>query len=51
VGSTIVRLQDKIGTLQPGKLADVIVVDGNPLEDLDALGHVLMTYVGGRRLA
>jgi imidazolonepropionase-like amidohydrolase len=50
VGSTVVRLQDRIGTLQAGKLADLIVVAGNPLEDLDALKQVRMTFVGGRRL-
>ena len=50
VGSTVIRLQDKIGTLQAGKLADVIVVAGNPLEDLDALKQVQMAFVGGRRL-
>jgi len=50
VGSTVIHLQDKIGTLQAGKLADVIVVAGNPLEDLDALKQVQMAFVGGRRL-
>lgn len=41
------RLQDKLGTIEPGKLADVIVVRGNPLADLDALESVAMTFVGG----
>ena len=50
VGSTVIRLQDKIGTLQAGKLADVIVVAGNPLEELDALKQVQMAFVGGRRM-
>ena len=26
-----------MGTLEPGKLADLIVVDGNPLEDITLL--------------
>ena len=50
VGSTVIHLQDQIGTLQAGKLADVIVVAGNPLEDLDALKQVHVAFVGGRRL-
>ena len=25
---------DKVGTLEPGKQADVIMVDGNPLDDM-----------------
>ena len=46
----ISSLSDRLGTLEPGKLADVVVVDGNPLEDLNALGLVRRTYVAGKRL-
>jgi imidazolonepropionase-like amidohydrolase len=31
-----------------GKLADIIVVEGNPLEDLEALGRLSTIVVGGR---
>lgn len=44
------QMQDQIGTLEAGKLADVIVVDGRPDEDLFALERVTATFVGGRRL-
>jgi imidazolonepropionase-like amidohydrolase len=30
-------LDDLIGTIEPGKLADLLVVDGDPLEDLNVL--------------
>jgi imidazolonepropionase-like amidohydrolase len=50
VPARISRMEDKIGTLEAGKLADVIVIDGSPLETLDALNHVVMTFVGGRRM-
>lgn len=50
VAAGINRLQGKIGTLEPGKSADVIVVDGNPLIELDALSRVRRTYLEGKRL-
>lgn len=50
VAARISRLDSKLGTLSAGKLADVIVIDGNPLDDLDQLSRVRMTYVEGRRL-
>ena len=40
-------LGDEIGTLQAGKAADVLVVDGNPLEDIHALARVRMVLHGG----
>ncbi len=30
--ASYVQMGDQIGTLQPGKLADIILLDGNPLE-------------------
>lgn len=30
----------ELGTIEEGKLADLIVVDGNPLADIDAMQHV-----------
>jgi imidazolonepropionase-like amidohydrolase len=50
VAAKINRLEGKLGTLSAGKLADVIVVKGNPLDDLDALENVQMTFVAGKRL-
>ena len=40
--------QDQIGTLEPGKLADMVLVDGNPLTDLNDLLNVVVTIKGGR---
>jgi imidazolonepropionase-like amidohydrolase len=38
---------DEIGTLEPGKRADIVIVDGDPLEDSDALLNVVTTIKGG----
>jgi imidazolonepropionase-like amidohydrolase len=32
-------LSDKVGTLEPGKLADVIVVNGEPLSDIAVMAN------------
>jgi imidazolonepropionase-like amidohydrolase len=37
-----------LGTLSPGALADIVVVDGNPFEDLQAMRRVDRVFVGGR---
>ena len=36
-GSQIMRMEDEIGTIESGKLADVLVVDGDPLADITIL--------------
>jgi len=41
-------LQEQIGTLQPGRLADLLVVDGDPLADLQALLRIDTVVTGGR---
>jgi len=38
---------DELGTLEPGKLADIVVVDGDPLESSASLLNVVMTIKGG----
>ena len=50
VAARLNKLDSKLGTLEAGKLADVIVVKGNPLEDLIALESVVMTFKEGKRL-
>ena len=43
----ILDMQDKLGTLAPGKLADVLVVTGRPDENLDDLAHVALVIRDG----
>lgn len=44
------KLDAKIGSLEAGKEADFIIVDGKPDEDLYALEHVNETYIAGKRM-
>lgn len=44
------RLESELGTLEAGKRADVIVVDGDPRGDIQAMGRVSRTYRDGMRM-
>ncbi|MFC1475732.1 amidohydrolase family protein [Candidatus Zixiibacteriota bacterium] len=44
----VCNLGDELGTIEPGKIADLLIVNGNPLEDLpDALTDVRMVIHNG----
>jgi imidazolonepropionase-like amidohydrolase len=45
-----VGMADAVGTLAPGKLADIVVVDGDPLQDISALQRMHMVVKGGELL-
>ena len=36
--SRSVKMEDKLGTLKEGMFADILIIDGNPLEDITILG-------------
>ena len=44
----IAGVGDQLGTVEPGKLADLIVTEGNPLENLQALRNVSVVVTGGK---
>ncbi|MCU0513810.1 MAG: amidohydrolase family protein [Anaerolineae bacterium] len=50
VAARINRVEQKLGTLTAGKEADLIVVAGNPLADLNALNQVQMTLIAGKKM-
>ena len=39
VGARLLGLDDEIGTVEPGKRADLLLVEGDPLADLARLGE------------
>lgn len=43
----VIDLENELGTLEPGKIADVLVVGGNPLGDLQALTDVRLVIHNG----
>ena len=48
--SARVRMGDKLGTLEVGKLADILIVEGDPLTDLGALANAVEVFRHGYRV-
>jgi imidazolonepropionase-like amidohydrolase len=48
VGAELLRWDDRLGTIEAGKLADLVAVAGNPLDDMKALERVEFVMVGGK---
>jgi len=46
--ATMLRLTETIGSLAPGKFADIIAVEGNPLDNIRAMEKVVFVMKGGR---
>ena len=43
----ILGMDDKLGTLEVGKLADILIVEGDPLTDLGALANIAEVFRDG----
>jgi imidazolonepropionase-like amidohydrolase len=48
VAARTLKAGDRMGTLAPGKLANLVIVSRNPLEDITALRDVVLTVKRGR---
>jgi len=44
------QVQDDLGTLAPGRLADVIAVRGDPLTNMEVMRNVAVVVQGGQRI-
>ncbi len=53
-GSELMQMEDQIGTLEPGKLADLLLVEGDPLEDIRILqnrSRLSLVMQGGKAIS
>ena len=44
------NMDDRVGTLEPGKEADVLVVRGNPAQEINDLWNVEDVFFAGQKL-
>jgi len=47
----VMKLDRQLGTIQPGKRADLLVLNANPLTDIKNTRQIHSVWIGGRRLA
>lgn len=45
--ANILNMQDRIGTIEKGKWADLIAIEGDPLADLESMNNIRMVMKGG----
>lgn len=46
----LLEISDRVGTIEAGKLADIIAVDSSPLEDITVLENISVVIRGGQKV-
>jgi len=46
--AALLGASDRIGSIEPGRYADIVAVDGDPLKDITALRRVVFVMKGGK---
>jgi len=50
VAAELLQMSDTLGTIEPGKMADIIAVDSSPLDDITVLENVSVVIKDGRQV-
>ena len=45
-----IGVSDQVGTIQPGRFADIVVLDANPLENMNNIHKISMVFQNGERI-
>ncbi len=44
----LLKIEDKLGTIEPGKIADIVAVEGDPIEDIRVMRNVSFVMKDGQ---
>jgi imidazolonepropionase-like amidohydrolase len=50
-GAELMGWEEYLGSLTPGKLADMVVVDGDPIDDIQNLSRIVLVIQHGQIVA
>jgi imidazolonepropionase-like amidohydrolase len=50
VSAEAIGMADELGTIQPGKVADLVAFDGDPTQDISAVSRVTAVFQAGTRV-
>jgi len=51
ISAEAIGMADEIGTIEPGKIADLVALDGDPTEDVEACSRVVAVFQSGQRVS